>query len=107
MISLLSLHCTPSAISTGTFLYQYEVCPFCCKVKAFLDFQGLPYRTVEVHPISKSQLKFSTKYKKVPVLMADGVQCNDSNEIINSLTALLAREGRPRGGAGAVGDRGP
>lgn len=19
-------------------LYQYEVCPFCCKVKAFLDF---------------------------------------------------------------------
>jgi len=88
-------------------LYQYEVCPFCCKVKAFLDFQGLPYRTVEVHPISKSQLKFSTKYKKVPVLMADGVQCNDSNEIINSLTALLAREGRlrgaPAGGGGLLG----
>ncbi len=87
-------------------LYQYEVCPFCCKVKAFLDFQGLPYRTVEVHPISKSQLKFSTRYKKVPVLVADGVQCNDSNEIIDSLTALLAREGRLRGApsGGGVGE---
>ena len=23
-------------------LYQYEVCPFCCKVKAFLDFHKVP-----------------------------------------------------------------
>lgn len=22
-------------------LYQYEVCPFCCKVKAFLDFHNV------------------------------------------------------------------
>ena len=29
-------------------LYQYDVCPFCCKVKAFLDYYNVPYRTVEV-----------------------------------------------------------
>lgn len=28
-------------------LYQYEVCPFCCKVKAFLDYHkvGAPLPT--------------------------------------------------------------
>lgn len=25
-------------------LYQYEVCPFCCKVKAFLDYNNIPYK---------------------------------------------------------------
>jgi hypothetical protein len=34
-------------------LYQYDVCPFCCKVKAFLDFKGIPYEAVEVNPLTK------------------------------------------------------
>eukprot|EP00775_Hariotina_reticulata_P012596 gene12596-12728_t len=48
-------------------LYQYEVCPFCCKVKAFLDYNKLPYHTIEVNPLTKGELSWST-YRKVPVV---------------------------------------
>ena len=48
-------------------LLQYATCPFCCKVRAFLDYYGLPYDIVEVNPVLRSQLKISD-YKKVPIL---------------------------------------
>lgn len=30
-------------------LYQYEVCPFCCKVKAFLDYHKVSTEAYGVH----------------------------------------------------------
>ncbi|KAL3574987.1 hypothetical protein D5086_023088 [Populus alba] len=33
-------------------LYQYEACPFCNKVKAYLDYYDIPYKVVEVNPIT-------------------------------------------------------
>lgn len=65
-------------------LYQYEACPFCNKVKAFLDYHDLPYKIVEVNPLSKKEIKWSD-YKKVPILMVDGKQLNDSSAIIDKL----------------------
>ncbi|CAN8287466.1 unnamed protein product [Cochlearia groenlandica] len=65
-------------------LYQYEACPFCNKVKAFLDFNKIPYKVVEVNPISKKEIKWS-EYKKVPILTVDGEQMVDSSVIIDSL----------------------
>ncbi|TNN52420.1 Prostaglandin E synthase 2 [Liparis tanakae] len=51
-------------------LYQYKTCPFCSKVRAFLDYHGLPYEVVEVNP-----------------------QLNDSSVIISSLkTYLISRD---------------
>jgi len=76
--------------SPSVQLYQYEICPFCCKVKSFLDWQGLPYSTVEVNPLSKAELKFSADYKKVPIAKIDGEQVNGSMEI---LTALIGKGG--------------
>lgn len=69
-------------------LYQYEVCPFCCKVKAFLDYHKIPYRCVEVNPLTKGELKWSN-YKKVPVILMDNIQINDSSAIISRLAAEL------------------
>ncbi|CAK0763286.1 hypothetical protein CVIRNUC_003042 [Coccomyxa viridis] len=69
-------------------LYQYEVCPFCCKLKAFLDFHKIPYRTVEVSPLTKKQLKWAD-YKKVPVAVLDGEAYGDSTAIITRLAAEL------------------
>ncbi|KAG5281520.1 hypothetical protein AALO_G00073170 [Alosa alosa] len=74
-------------------LYQYKTCPFCSKVRAFLDYHGLPYEIVEVNPVMRKEIKWST-YRKVPILMVnDSVQLNDSSVIISSLkTFLVSRE---------------
>merc|ERR1712176_61200 len=74
-----------STAAPSVKLYQYEICPFCCKVKAFLDWQKIAYQTIEVNPISKAEIKFSTDYRKVPIAMLDGKQINDSSAIISAL----------------------
>ncbi|CAH0546077.1 unnamed protein product [Brassicogethes aeneus] len=73
-------------------LYQYQTCPFCCKVRAFLDYYGISYDIVEVDPVLRQSIKWST-YKKVPILVAeenDGYQpLNDSTMIISALASYL------------------
>ncbi|XP_025819840.1 prostaglandin E synthase 2 isoform X3 [Panicum hallii] len=71
-------------------LYQYQACPFCNKVRAFLDYHDIPYKVVEVNPLSKKEIKWSD-YKKVPILTVDGEQLVDSSDIIN----ILQRRIRP------------
>ncbi|XP_027355125.1 prostaglandin E synthase 2-like [Abrus precatorius] len=65
-------------------LFQYEACPFCNKVKAFLDYYDVPYKIVEVNPINKKEIKWS-EYKKVPIVTVDGEQMVDSSDIIDKL----------------------
>ncbi|CAL5186667.1 unnamed protein product [Lathyrus oleraceus] len=72
------------AIPSDVILYQYEACPFCNKVKAFLDYYDIPYKVVEVNPLSKKEIKWS-EYQKVPIIMVDGEQLNDSSAIIDKL----------------------
>ena len=52
-------------------LYQYQTCPFCCKVRAFLDYYGFAYDIVEVNSVTRKQIKWSD-YKKVPILVYEG-----------------------------------
>lgn len=54
-------------------LYQYQNCPFCGKVRAFLDYYGIDYTIVEVSPIWKKEISFSA-YKKVPLVIANEKQ---------------------------------
>lgn len=58
-------------------LYQYQNCPFCGKVRAFLDYHGIKYNKVEVSPLWKGEIGFS-KYKKVPIVVADDKQVRHS-----------------------------
>lgn len=78
-------------------LYQYKTCPFCSKVRAFLDFHALPYEVVEVNPVRRTEIKFSS-YRKVPILLAqegDSLQqLNDSSVIISALKTYLV-SGQP------------
>ncbi|XP_020019843.1 prostaglandin E synthase 2 isoform X1 [Castor canadensis] len=78
-------------------LYQYKTCPFCSKVRAFLDFHALPYQVVEVNPVFRSEIKFSS-YRKVPILVAQegdrSQQLNDSSVIISALKTYLV-SGQP------------
>merc|ERR1740138_2005753 len=65
-------------------LFQYAICPFCNKTKAALDFLRVPYSSVEVDPLTRSQIKFSKDYKKVPIaVFQDGAVVGGSTEIVD------------------------
>lgn len=71
-------------------LYQYEVCPFCNKVRAYLDYHDLPYRVVEVDPLRKTELStFDVSYRKVPIAVVDGEQVNGSGAVIERVGELV------------------
>lgn len=78
-------------------LYQFEVCPFCNKVRAFLDYHGIPYRVVEVDPLRKTELKqFSADYRKVPIALINSKQVNGSAAVISTVQShLLQSEDTP------------
>ncbi|XP_047135790.1 prostaglandin E synthase 2 isoform X1 [Hydra vulgaris] len=71
-------------------LYQYSTCPFCCKVRAFLDYYDLNYDIIEVNPFSRKEIKFS-EYDKVPILKVDNHQLNDSSLIISVLSTQFIK----------------
>ncbi|CAJ0598878.1 unnamed protein product [Cylicocyclus nassatus] len=75
-------------------LFQYQSCPFCCKVRAFLDYYGFSYDVVEVNPVTKAELKFSKEYKKVPILSTSAGTLTDSTLIISKLATFLASRSR-------------
>lgn len=83
---------TSNAFDLKLSLFQYQTCPFCCKVRAFLEYYGIPYDVVEVNPVLRQQIKFS-KYKKVPILLIEDEkgcqQLNDSTVIISMLSTHL------------------
>uniref|UniRef100_A0A673XG14 Prostaglandin E synthase 2 n=1 Tax=Salmo trutta TaxID=8032 RepID=A0A673XG14_SALTR len=76
-------------------LYQYKTCPYCSKVRAFLDYYGFPYKVVEVNPVMHTEIKWS-EYQKVPILMVEGkeiVQLNNSSVIISAMkTCMIDKE---------------
>ncbi|XP_015586173.1 prostaglandin E synthase 2 [Cephus cinctus] len=76
-------------------LYQYQTCPFCCKVRVFLDYYGISYDVVEVDPVLRNEIKWSN-YKKVPILLAKvdkGYQpLNDSSMIVSLLSSYLTEK---------------
>ncbi|MEZ4273487.1 MAG: glutathione S-transferase family protein [Myxococcota bacterium] len=68
-------------------LYQFSLCPFCHKVRAGLELKGIPYRTVEVNPRSKTELPPlpAGAPQKVPVLQVGDRTVFDSTTILNFL----------------------
>lgn len=65
-------------------LYQFELCPYCHKVKAGLELKGVPYEKVEVNPMNKKELPElpADSPKKVPVLRENGTIIEDSSTIL-------------------------
>lgn len=79
-------------------LFQYQTCPFCCKVRAFLDYHGISYNVVEVDAVRKRDLKWSTT-KKVPTMLVQTndkryLQLNDSSVIVSVLASYLQKPGQ-------------
>mmetsp|Transcript_39368 Transcript_39368/g.90437 ORF Transcript_39368/g.90437 Transcript_39368/m.90437 type:complete len:286 (+) Transcript_39368:20-877(+) len=75
-------------------LYQYEICPFCNKIKALLDLYRVPYETLEVNPLTKKEYKdIGSDYRKVPVAMLGEEQVNDSAVIAKVLLERIGAAG--------------
>ena len=86
---------SPSAASIGSVeLYQYEICPFCNKLKALLDLHRVPYATTEVNPLTKGEIKsWSGGYRKVPITLFGEEQVNDSPVIATRVMDELEAAG--------------
>ncbi|KXJ77047.1 hypothetical protein RP20_CCG008433 [Aedes albopictus] len=74
-------------------LFQFQTCPFCCKVRSFLDHSGLSYSVVEVDAVLRQDIKWSST-KKVPIVLAKTrsgkyVQLMDSSMIVSVLASFL------------------
>ena len=67
------------------FIYQYNCCPYCGKVKSVLDYYKIPYSLIEVGPVTKKQLPNRARFlhdRNVPILLAaktDGTRWNKSS----------------------------
>lgn len=67
-------------------LYQYQNCPFCSKVRAFLRAYDIPFEMIEVHPFTKKEISFS-KYKKLPLVT---IQQGDQEHQINDSSVIMS-----------------
>ena len=72
---------------TAVTLYQFELCPYCHKVRAGLELKGVAYRKVEVNPMNKKELPSlpASAPRKVPVLDVGGAVLWDSTVILSYL----------------------
>lgn len=71
-------------------LYQFQSCPFCGKVRAFMNHTGIEYDTVEVAPFGMKELDF-TDHKKVPVLRDGDKTIAESAAIVEYLNQHYAQ----------------
>jgi microsomal prostaglandin-E synthase 2 len=71
-------------------LYQFELCPYCHKVKAALEAKGIPFTKVEVNPMNKKELPPLPEGapRKVPVIQMGGKTIFDSTTIIAHLESI-------------------
>ena len=89
----------PNGSMPEVTLYQYDVCPFCNKVKAFLDLHDVQYRVVEVNPLTKAEAKAVTDYRMVPFAFVEGEELHESTPIIREIARRLPAGADPSDGS--------
>eukprot|EP00755_Sulcionema_specki_P011601 Sspe_Gene.49395::Locus_26596_Transcript_1_1_Confidence_1.000_Length_1196::g.49395::m.49395/K05309/PTGES2; microsomal prostaglandin-E synthase 2 len=73
----------------GVTMYRYLTCPFCGKLKAFLDYHRIPITFVEVDPLFKAQMK-GLNYSKVPLIkIGEEITLADSYDIVTHLNEKI------------------
>jgi glutathione S-transferase len=69
-------------------LYQYEISPFCDKVRRAMHLKGLAYQTVEVLPSKRNAHKAISPTGKFPAITHNGKTIVDSSDILRYLDEL-------------------
>jgi glutathione S-transferase len=62
-------------------LYQFQISPFCEKIRKVLDYKGLPYVREEAPLIDRAHLKEKTGATKVPIIVVNGEWVWESTRI--------------------------
>lgn len=77
--------------SPSVTLYQFQLCPFCHKVRAALELKGVEYQRVEVAPGNKKELPPLPPEapRKVPVLQVGDEIIWDSTSILLAIDRLV------------------
>mmetsp|Transcript_43975 Transcript_43975/g.98980 ORF Transcript_43975/g.98980 Transcript_43975/m.98980 type:complete len:253 (-) Transcript_43975:100-858(-) len=71
-------------------LIQMRGSPPCHTIRAFFEFATIPFEVIEVSMVTKSQLKRSKSYKKVPIVFFnEQYQVNDSFIVLKTLSPLV------------------
>lgn len=91
-------------------LHQFEISPFCDKVRRALHWKGVPYEVVEVPVTRASRVRRLNPAGKLPVLEHDGRVVADSTDIAEHLEEafpeppLYPKGARERGLCAALED---
>jgi glutaredoxin len=76
---------------TKIVLYQYNICPFCHRVRSVLDYAKLPYVATEVNPLTKTEIRqYKDRHRQVPIAEIDGSPVFGSDQIIQQALLRLA-----------------
>lgn len=70
-------------------LYQYECCPYCSQIRAYLDYFGFNYHLTEVDSYSKEELEKFTKARALPILVLED-KLNKKKWHLANATAILS-----------------
>jgi len=63
-------------------LHQWEISPFCTKVRKALRWKGLAYQTIEYNGLLATRAAKLSGSGKLPVLDYDGTRVQDSSDIV-------------------------
>jgi len=73
-------------------LYQFTSCPFCSKVRAYCDYNGIALEKVEVNPVTKAEIDgVAGDYKKVPIADIGGEIVTGSADIIRKMAKVIGK----------------
>lgn len=82
-------HLSSDTPATRLRLFDWAPSPFCMKVRAVLNYKGVPYERVAVLGPSLMELLRRSNVRKVPALDVDGTMHIDSTDIAHEIERLF------------------
>jgi len=70
-------------------LYQYEACPYCSQIRAYLDCFGFNYKLTEVDSDKKEEIKNFTRARSLPIIVIEN-KVNKKRWYLGNATAILS-----------------
>jgi glutathione S-transferase len=78
--------------SEALILYQFDISPFCDKVRRVMDWKGLDYHCVDIPIAGTLGIRKHNSIGKVPVLEHTGQKIPDSSDIVRYLEKTFAHK---------------